>query len=91
MSIQEILIDGLYEFDLIIEENNYSLHYSNAEHWHYKGERILGLEDTGNGFKIVTPLRKKNHIDYDEAQELYILLSVVKESKIEIVKSKQEI
>jgi len=40
---------------------------------------------------MINPLRKKNHIDYDEAQELYILLSAAKESKIEIVELKKEL
>lgn len=90
-SKKEIFVDGEHHYDLIIEGNKHCLHYSNAEFWNHKGELILGLKDTGNGYKMVKPLRKKNRIDYDEAQELYILLAAVKESEIEVVESKTEI
>lgn len=88
---KEVIVDGLYEYNLIMKDNTYCLHYSNAEHWYYKGELILGLKNTGNGYKLLKPLRQKNHINYDEAECLYILLSAVKENKIEIVEVKKEL
>jgi hypothetical protein len=89
MTNQEIFVDGEYDYDLVIEDNQYKLFYSNAEHWTHKGELVLGLEDDGEGYKLIKPLDEKNRIDYSEAEELYILLSCVKESKIEIVESKR--
>jgi hypothetical protein len=89
MTNKEILVDGVFDYNLIIDDNRYCLHYSNAEHWHYKGELILGLEDDENGFKMVVPLEKKGRINYAEAECLYILLSAVKESKIEVVEVKK--
>lgn len=91
MGKKEILVDEEHLYDLIIEDNKFCLHYSNAEFWHFKGELVLGLKETGNGYKMIKPLRKKNKIDYDEAQELYILLAAVKESKIEVIESKEEL
>lgn len=91
MTNKEIFIENVHDYNLIIDDNKYCLHYSNAEHWHHKGELVQGLEDDENGYKLIVPLRKNNRIDYDEAQELYILLSAVKNCKIEIVEVKKEI
>jgi hypothetical protein len=91
MTNKEIFVDGQYDYDLVIENNQYKLFYSNAEHWCHKGELVLGLEDDENGFKMIVPLENKGRINYSEAQELYILLSAVKEAKIEVVESKREI
>lgn len=91
MTTQELFIDGQYDYDLVIEDNQYKLFYSNAEHWHHKEELVLGLEDDGWGYKLIKPLDKDGRIDYSECLELYILLSAVKESKIEIVTSKKEL
>lgn len=91
MTNQEIFVDGQYDYDLVIEDNQYKLFYSNAEHWSHKGELVLGLEDDGWGYKLIKSLDKKHRIDYSETLELYILLVAVKESKIEVVTAKKEI
>lgn len=91
MTNQEVFIDGSWDYDLVIEDNQYKLFYSNADHWTHKGELVLGLEDDEWGYKLIKPLDKKNRIDYSEAEELYILLSCVKQSKIEVVTAKKEI
>lgn len=88
MTNKEIFIDGEHWYNLVEEENAVKLYYSNASDWTHKGELILGLENDGDGFKSLT---KKGRIEYDEALELYILLSAVKESKIEVVEIKREI
>jgi hypothetical protein len=89
MTNKEILVEGVHDYNLIIDDNKYCLYYSNAEHWHYKGELVVGLEEDGNGYKLLVPLEKKGRINYSEAQELYILLSAVKEAKIEVVEVKR--
>jgi len=90
MKTQEILIDSKHEYTLITDENAVKLYYSTAEHWSEPNTEVMSLENNGDGYKI-SPLRKKNHIDYQEAEMLYILLSAVKESKIEVVEIKREI
>lgn len=91
MKTQEILIDSKHEYTLVTDENTVKLYYSTAEHWNCPEEMCLGLENTGDGYKLISPLRKKNQIDYQEAEMLYILLSAVKESKVEVVLTKKEI
>lgn len=91
MTNKEIFVEEVHEYNLIIKDNKYCLHYSNASHWHHKGELVLGLEDDENGYKLIVPLEKKHRLNYSEAQELYILLSAVKDSKIEIVELKKEL
>jgi len=91
MTNKEILVEGSLDYNLIIDDNKYCLHYSNAEHWCHKGELVLGLEDDEDGYKLLVPLEKKGRINYSEVQELYILLSAVKNCKIEIVEVKKEI
>jgi hypothetical protein len=91
MTNKEIFVDGIHDYNLVVDENTFKLHYSNASHWHHKGELILELENDGNGYKLLVPLEKKHRINYSEAEELYILLSAAKESKIEIVEVKREL
>jgi len=90
MKIQEILIEGVHEYTLITEGETVKLYYSTAEHWSEPNTEVMSLEDTGDYYKI-SPLRKKNQIDYQEAEMLYILLAVLKEVKIEVVETKKEI
>lgn len=87
---KQIFIDGEYQYSLAQQENMTMLYYSEDECWasQYRGQFVLGLENTGNDFKIVG---KKDRIDYSEAVELLILLSAVKENKIEIFEKIKEI
>ncbi|HSE99931.1 MAG TPA: hypothetical protein VLA48_03460 [Nitrososphaeraceae archaeon] len=89
MTNKEIFIDGEHWYNLVEEENTVKLYYSNASDWTHKGELIIGLENDGDGFKLIKLLTKKGRIEYDEALELYILLSAIKESKVEVVESKK--
>jgi hypothetical protein len=91
--MKAILIEGNHEYNLIEQENFIMLYYSESEHWNSntKGQLALGLENDGNGFKIIGGLAKKNRIDYSESIELLILLSAVKESKIEIFEKVEEL
>lgn len=86
---QELFIQGFHEYNLITEGETVKLYYSTAEHWTNPEEMCLGLENTGDNYKLLRPLRKKNQIDYDEAEMIYILLAAVKESKVEVVESKK--
>jgi hypothetical protein len=90
---KQIFIDGENQYTLAQQENMTMLYYSDSEIWNStcRGQFVLGLECTGNDFKIVGGLNKKNVIDYSEAIELLILLSAVKESKIEIFEKTGEI
>ena len=96
-----IMVENEHLYNLAQQENMTMLYYSDSETWNsiYRGQFVLGLEDTGNDFKIVGGLSKKNRIDYSEAVELLILLSALrlkaspaeKESKIEIFEKTSEI
>jgi len=86
-----IFIDGLCEYTLVQQENLTMLYYSQNDAWTNPGEFILGIEDTGNEFKIIGSRCKKGKLDYAEAERLFILLSAVKESKIEIFEKTGEI
>lgn len=90
--MEAIIIDGEHQYDLKTVGDMVGLYYSSNPYWHHPGELVLGLKDDGNGYKLVKPLRKRGRIDYDEAQELLILLHAVKgDSKIEIYKKSEEL
>lgn len=91
--MKAIFVDKEHSYNLVEQERMTMLYYSENECWnsHTRGQFVLGLENTGNDFKIVSGLSKKNRIDYSEAVELLILLSAVKESKIEIFEKTSEI
>jgi len=90
---KQVFVDGEHQYSLAQQERMTMLYYSENECWNSRtrGQFVLGLENTGNDFKIVSGLSKKNRIDYSEAVELLILLSAVKESKIEIFEKTSEI
>jgi hypothetical protein len=87
--MNKILIDGEHWYNLFQSDDLVALYYSDNESWNHKGELVIGLQDTGDGFKLIQQ-RIGEVIDYDVAQELYILLSAVKECKIEKVTMTEE-
>lgn len=90
---KEILIDGIHEFDLIVEGKKHLLYFSRGEQWSSdtQGTLALGLKDTGNGFKIIGETLKRKSVGYDIAQYLFILLAAEKEYKVEMVEQKREL
>ncbi len=86
-----IHVDGIHEYNLIQEDNKFLLYYCNNGHWSHPNTLVLGIENDGNGYKLIKPLEKKNRINYSEAEQLLILLSAVKESKIEVFEKTGEI
>ena len=91
--MKAIMVEGEHSYNLVQQENMTMLYYSDSKIWNsdWRGQLVLGLENTGNDFKIVGGLSKKNRIDYSESIELFILLSAVKESKIEIFEKTDEV
>jgi hypothetical protein len=87
--MNKILIDGEHWYNLFQSDDLVALYYSNNEMWNCKGELVVGLQNTGNGYKLIQQYIGKN-IEYNLAQELYILLSAVKECKIEKVTMTEE-
>jgi len=87
-----IFLENEYQYDLEVIDNICTLYYSNNECWqsNIRNTITLQLVNTGNGFKVIG-LEKKHRLNYSEAQELYILLSAIKDSKIEIVELKKEL
>lgn len=89
---KEIFIDGRHEYNVIVEEDTYSLFYSPDEAWTRPNELVMKVEDDGNGFKIKQ--RRKSRLDYDEAVELSILFKLIyliRNEKFEMVESKIEL
>lgn len=91
--MKAIMINGVHEYNLKNENNIITLYYTNSDCWqlNFKGKVAMCLIDTGNGYKIQTPLRKKNNIDYDEALYLLIILSEINDCKIETYIKEKEI
>ncbi|HQJ57209.1 MAG TPA: hypothetical protein PLH46_06170 [Caldisericia bacterium] len=91
--MKEILINGRHDYNLIIEENVYSLYYSQDEGWTHPGALVLTLIDDGNGL-VFKKFRKNGRFDYDEAVEVSVLLKAyyfLRGEKFEMVYSKIEL
>lgn len=88
--LSKIFVNGEYYYDLFKSDTEVALYYSDTDMWNYRGELVIALQDDGNGFKIVQQ-NIGDRLDYDVAQELYILLSVIKDSKIEIATDTKEL
>lgn len=87
-----VLFDGSYEYDLKIEDGSkYKLYHNHSEYWNdsAKGKLCFEMECDGNGYKVKTAV--KNRIDYSEAVFMYIILSLEKDYKLEIVESIREL
>ncbi len=78
----QIFIDNQYEYDYDCTEKGkkkiHTLYYAAVEGWNENlhNQKALTIEDTGDGFSIVTKLNYK-HIDYSEADQLLILLKII--------------
>jgi hypothetical protein len=74
---------GEEEYTLAVdkaESTHYWLFYSYSEHYneHIRGTLAMGLEDNGNGYIIKkSDKSKRGEMRYDEAAQLFILLSFV--------------
>lgn len=89
---KQILLEGNYEYDLEVVDNVYTLYHADVEYWHSHVRNTAALEmtNTGNGFTFKS-LKKKNKLDYEEAFLMYVLLSVEKDYKVEIVEHTREL
>lgn len=87
-----IFFNGLHDYDLEIKDDVYTLYRSNEETWYpnVKGEVIMQMVNTGNGFKF-TNQKKKNWLEYDEAVYMYILLAAEKDYKLEMFSKEKEL
>ncbi len=90
--MKKIIYEGNYEYDLLIEDNEYTLYHNHSDTWcsHIKGTVAFKCINTGNGYKIKS-FKKKNFIEYDEAFYLYLILSLEKDYKLEIVEQTREL
>jgi hypothetical protein len=79
----QIFVNNQYEYDYdCVKGKNkkeiHTLYYAAVENWsdelHNKASLII--EDTGDGFSIVTKLNYE-HLDYIEADQLLVLLKII--------------
>lgn len=83
--LNPIFLDGKHEYDYRLVENvkvpscpTHELYYSNSEVWTKPGEYIMGIKDTGDGFRIQTPGAKySRNIGYDDSLHIAILLKII--------------
>lgn len=64
------------EYRVIQDDDKYTLYYSEAEHWTYKGKEILSAEDTGDGIEWSTKLPKD--MDYSTFEHVWILMGFIR-------------
>ena len=76
-----------YDYDLIMEGAVDKLKYSNHPDWQVGGQTALTLTDDGNGIKFKFPDKKVIELDYSEAREMFVMLMMHMDEKIEIRKS----
>ena len=71
-----IFLEGIHDYDLLLEGDTYSIFYSDNEAWHshVRGELAFKIVNTGNGLKIVGKKKPKKEFDYSEALLMYIIL-----------------
>jgi hypothetical protein len=76
--MQEVFVDGEYEYDYEEVNGVHTLYYNNCEHWHshIKGTIALQLINDGNGLKFGEEKLKKR-IDYSQSLYLTILLKLI--------------
>ena len=89
---KEIFINGRHDYNIIVEDDTFSLFYSSDEAWTKPDSLVMKVIDDGNGFKIKQ--RKKDRLDYDEAVELSVLfrlIFLIREEKFEMIESKIEL
>jgi len=83
--MKPLFINGSHDYDLKVEDDKYTLYYSNSAFWyeHIRGTIAFELENTGSGYKITQ--QKKKFLDYSEICLLSFLLRLeIKDYKFEI-------
>jgi len=83
--LNPIFLEGIHEYDYRLVENKkvpscptHELYYSQSDVWTKPGEYIMGIKDTGDGFRILTPSTKySRNIGYDDSIHLAILLKII--------------
>ena len=91
-SKQSIFVDGEYEFDYeVLDNNKHTLYYSNSDIWnlHIKNTVAFQIEDDGNGLKLLTKFNEKSRIDYSESEYLFILLKLINQPRIYEISTKK--
>ena len=76
-----------YDYDLTAGCAVNTLKYSHHKDWTCGGQTALTLTDDGNGIKFKFPNKKSIELDYNEAREVFVMLMMHVEEKIEIRKS----
>lgn len=76
-----------HEYDFTIGDDVSTLKYSQNVEWGEPGKLVLTLVDDGDGLSFIFPDKKPINLDYAEARELYIMLSMNSDSRIEIRQS----
>lgn len=77
--MEAIFVEGIHDYNYVEEVTDlgvvHLLFRSNGEHWtsHCRGEEILSITDTGNGF-VFNHSKPKKEMDYSYSLELSILL-----------------
>lgn len=77
--MEAIFVEGIHDYDYVEEVTDlgvvHLLFRSNGEHWtsNCRGEEILSITDTGNGF-VFNHSKPKKEMDYSYSLELSILL-----------------
>ena len=79
MKTEKIYVDGVHEYNLIIEVVDkvevYQLRYSDSADWSFPNKLVLMVEDHGNGIEVKSKLNRD--LEYNQAHELHIVLSYI--------------
>lgn len=78
-----------HEYDLEFKDDQTILKYSNNKEWTVPGKQAASVINTGNGYIIkLDSITKPFHIDYAQAEQLFLLLMYMNDAKIEICETK---
>jgi hypothetical protein len=82
--------DFSHEFNIIDEDDTSYLFRSNGSEWaeESKGGLSASIEDNGNGVVILLEGQKKIKLDYNQAQDIFILLLHTQDTELEFRESK---
>jgi hypothetical protein len=76
-----------HDYDLTTGGAVSTLKYSNSTEWAEPGKLALTMVDDGNGLSFRFPDKKSINLDYSEAREMLIMLSMNSDTRIEIRQS----
>ena len=83
-----IIIDGKHEYDYEVNNNIYTLKYSDNDYWTYPKKVAMQVVDDANG--LVVQFDDEGRINYSEAEKLLILLKMIdRNTKYEVVTNKE--